>query len=276
MSERDARIDARALLRQWLALTDAEVTQAIDALGRRAIAAAAEASARLPRISDRSQAAERGLRDLEALARAIEAPPPRRGLSVFARAPKSSPPPVEAIVEQLDRERDAVVRTVLAIESDRTRFRAAADALDGALALVRACATAIEAAAREIAPDRPERARFLREVAAPRLLAREQDLAVQAAVTEQGLLTLAVYAENQGALAQALGRARDTSVAALRTAVAAREAVASGTTLAAQAAALDRTASAVADASAARPALSRALDDAIAQARRAVAARDRS
>ncbi len=249
---------------------------AIDAVGRRAIASAADASARLGRGVALSQASEQGLRNLEALARDIDAPPPRPW-SFFGRAPDPVAPPaptIETLVGQLERERDNVARALLGIETDRTRLRAAADALADALALVRACAAAMEAAARELVRDHPARADFLRDVATARLLAREQDILTQAAVTEQGVLTLGLLVESHDALLQALGRARDTSIAALRTAIAARGAITGSVSLTAQAAALDRTAAAAEREGHVRPALHRALDDAIAQARRAIAAQD--
>ncbi len=257
-------------------MRDCDMLPAIDAVGRRAIASAADASARLGRGVALSQASEQGLRNLEALARDIDAPPPRPR-SIFGRAPDPAAPPgptIEALVGQLERERDNVARALLGIETDRTRLRAAADALADALALVRACTATMEAAARELARDHPARARFLRDVAAARLLTREQDIVTQAAVTEQGVLTLGLLVDSHDALLQALGRARDTGIAALRTAIAARGAIVGSTSLAAQAAALDQTAAAAAQEGQARPALHRALDDAIAQARRAIAAQD--
>ena len=271
----DPAADARRLLRRWLGTPDADVLREIDALGRQAIAASTHACARLGRGVGASQTAEQGLRHLEAMARAIDAPAPASRPSFFAREPAPPPPPsIETLVAQLDRERDALSRSLLGLDTDRTRLRAAADGLTRALELIRACTDAVEAAVREMALDRPDRARFLADVAAVRLLSREGDIAIQAVVTDQAILMLGVIADSQDALAQALVRARDISIAALRTAVAAREAMATSASLGAQARALDQTAAAVESLAAARPAVRRALDDAVVQARRTLAAQE--
>ncbi|MDF0487214.1 toxic anion resistance protein [Sphingomonas sp. H39-1-10] len=279
--DRDVRAEARLILRQWLASAEDAVLSAIDALGRQAIAAAAEASGRLERGVGTTAAAEQGLQTLQTLALSIAEPPPKPAWSLFpGRAVAETPTPpaarIEALVDTLARERDSLTRARIMIDTDRARLRAAAEALDEAIELIRACARAVESAAREIALDRPDRARFLRGPAAERLLAREQDVLTQAAVTQQGILTLDLLANSQDALAQALDRARETSIAALRTALAARRAVAGSEALSRQAAALERTADAARDAPTAGDALHRALDDAIAQARRAIDAAEAS
>jgi hypothetical protein len=246
----------------------------IDTLGRQAIAAAAEASARLTRGVVAGEAARASLAALQALAARVDAPPPAP--SFFRRKPVG-PPPLDmgALVESLDRERDAVAHTLIRLETDRKRLGEASAALDAALALVRACGAAVEAAARELAGDQPERAHFLRGPVAERLLAREQDVLTQAAVTGQGVLTLDLIVESQQTLADTLARARDTSVAALRTAIAARAAIAGSQSLAEQTAALGRTVGAAADAGGRRD-VGRILDDALAQARAAVDAAARA
>jgi hypothetical protein len=268
-SAADVRAEARAVLRLWLAMDDAGVLVQVDALGRRAIGAAAEASARLDRGVSASRSTQASLAALQALARRVEAPP--AATSFFHRKPTAEPPiDVAALVDSLERERDAVALTLIGLETDRTRLVAAAETLDAALALVRACGAAAEAAARELAIDRPERARFLRETVTERLLAREQDILTQAAVTEQGVLTLGLIAQSQRALAETLARARDTSIAALRTAIAARQAMAGSRALTEQTAALDRTVGAAQDAGRDTRDVRRILDDALAQARAAI------
>ncbi|WP_448663673.1 toxic anion resistance protein [Sphingomonas sp. CJ20] len=267
---RDFRADARALLRQWIGAPEGDVAAAVDALGRRAIAEAADASARLARGVAATQGAQQSLDTLQALARSLDAPRPAR--SFFARRPRPQEAPdaaIETLIQNLDHERDAIARARITLDTDLRKLEGAADALEAARGLVHACAAAAEAAARELAVDRPDRARFFRETVAERLLAREQDILTQAAVTQQGLMTLGVIAEGQDALAQALGRARDTSVAALRTALAARQAVAGSRALAEQAEALARTTDAAQDAGGRRD-VQRAMEDAIAQARRAI------
>ncbi|WP_242151603.1 toxic anion resistance protein [Sphingomonas sp. BAUL-RG-20F-R05-02] len=271
VSQSDARAEARLALRQWLAADDATVLARVDALGRQAIAAAADASARLDRGVTASRSAQASLSALQALIARVDAPPPQP--SFFRRRVQAEPPiDIATLVETLDRERDAVALSLIGLDTDLKRLSAAAAGLDGALALVRACGGAVEAAARELAIDSPERAQFLREAVAERLLAREQDLLTQAAVTQQGVLTLGLIAESQRALADTLARARDTSVAALRTAIAARQAIAGSQRLAEQTAALDRTVDAARAAGGDARDVRRILDDALAQAQAAIAA----
>lgn len=275
ISNRDFRNEARSLVRQWLASDEIDVLSTIDTLGGRAIRAASEASARLDRGVSVSQSAGRSLENLQALAARLEAPPRRRALSFFGRGTareEDARTQIEALVETLDDARDNVARSLITIDSDIGKLRAAAAALDDALLLIRACALAADSAGRELLLEQPIRARFLCDTVRARLLSREQDVATQAAVTQQGVLTLQLLLDGQDALAQALARARDTSVAALRTAIAARRAIAGSQDMARQAAALEQTAQAAGAAPAARGDLQRVLDDAIDQARRAIRA----
>ena len=270
-SQSDARAEARLALRQWLAADDATVLARVDALGRQAIAAAADASARLDRGVTANRSAQASLSALQALIVRVDAPPPQA--SFFRRRVQAGPPiDIATLVETLDREGDAVALSLIGIDTDLKRLSAAAAGLDGALALVSACGGAVEAAARELAIDSPERARFLREAVAERLLAREQDLLTQAAVTQQGVLTLGLIAESQRTLADTLARARDTGIAALRTAIAARQAIAGSQRLAEQTAALDRTVYAARAAGGDARDVRRILDDALTQAQAAIAA----
>jgi len=274
-SDQDVRAEARLILRQWLAADDAEVLARVDTLGRKAIAAAADASGRLERGVAAGQSAQASLAALQAIALRIDTPRPEPASLFRRRKPQEAEPSIDlsALVESLERERDAVARALIGLDTDRKRLLGAAAGLDDALELVRACARAGEAAAREIVGDRPDRARFLRETVAERLLAREQDIVTQAAVTQQGVLTLGVIAESQQTLVDTLARARDTSVAALRTALAARQAIAGSQSLAEQTAALDRTVGA-AEAATGRGDVRRILDDALTQARAAINAVD--
>ncbi|UYY59283.1 toxic anion resistance protein [Sphingomonas sp. S2-65] len=202
----------------------------------------------------------------------LNAPTKRNTRSLFGRGEADEANVqrrIEALVESLERERDTAALSLITIESDSKKLHAAAEGLDNVVALIRACAVMVEAAGRELRFDRPDRARFFSETVAARLLARERDVVTQTAVTQQGMLTLQLLLEGQTALAQALGRARDTSIAALRTALATRRAVAESQGIARQADALERTARAAGDAPA-RGDLQRALDDAVDQARRAI------
>lgn len=268
----DARAEARLLLRQWLVRSENDVLAAIDALGRQSIREASQASGRLERNTSSTTSAQGVLLELQALAETFETPPPRKRLWFSARVEHKMPDPanLNTLVASLERERDAIARTLIGIEGDRAKLQLADDALDDALQLVRACGLASESAARELALSKPAQAMFLRETVPERLLAREQDLLTQIAVTRQGILALQLVADGQTVLAQAIERARDTSVAALRTAMAARQAVGGSQDLARQAQALESTVEAAGTASNSGRDVERALQDAAAQVRRAI------
>jgi uncharacterized protein YaaN involved in tellurite resistance len=271
--EKNFRDQARRLLRQWLASDDDALLTAIDTLGKRAIRAASEASARLDRATSFGRSTANNLEDLQALMVDLGAPIEPRRRSLFKPAGASDADVqahIQALVETIDSERDDVARSLITIETDSKKLRAAADELDEALQLIRACAVVVDAAGRELMFDQPARAGFLCDTARARLLAREQDVVTQAAVTQQGVLTLQLLIDGQNALAQALTRARDTSIAALRTAIAARRAITGSQDIARQADALERTVREAGDAPVARGDLQRVLDDAVDQARRAI------
>lgn len=270
----DMKANARQLLRQWLA-REGDAVATVDGLGREAIRAAAQASARLDRGTAASESSQNVLRELEALAQAHAPARPRRlPFGWGSRAVEPATPDLSALVASLERERDNVARALIAIETDKAKLLEAETGLDDALALIRACQAAIEAAARELSIERPDRAQFLSGTLAPRLIERERDVLTQLAVTRQGGLALQLVAEGQEALGQAIERARETSVAALRTAMAARQAIAGNRDLLDQAQALERTADAARGASTSGPASGRdvegALADALAQVRRAI------
>lgn len=267
---------ARLVLRRWLLSDEGDVLASVDSLGAASIRMASEASARLDRGISSGQATENSLQKLQALAASLEAPKKRRTRSFFgwgAAPNENEHRNVEALIEGLDRERDNVAQSLITIATDRNKLNAAVAALEEALLLIRACATTVEAAGRELMREQPARARFLCDTVHARLLAREQDVATQIAVTQQGILTLQLLLDGQDALAQALARARDTSVSALRTAIAARRVIANSQDVARQTDALERTARAAEDAPAATQRnLRRILDDAADQARRAIQA----
>lgn len=271
-SNQSYREKARGLLRQWLSSDDSDLLASVDSLGARAVSAASDATLRLGRSASASQDAEKTLENLQKLATGMSTQK-RRPWSLLGRG--GSPDEemhtrVEALVLSLDSERNSVARALILIDSDSKKLEAAASALEDALLLIRACAAAVDAAARELRFDHAQRAHFLNESVLPRLLAREHDVATQAAVTQQGVLTLRLLDESQQALAQAILRAREISVAALRTAIAARGAVARGGEIARQAEALAQTVRAAEQTPGPRRDLQRVLDDAVEQARLAI------
>lgn len=270
--DQDLKSTARQLVRQSLSRED-EALRAIDGLGQTAIRAASQASERLDRGSDAGVSPDGVLRNLQALADACAAPRRRRFNFLWGTRPAAQPPTdLNALVHSLEQEKDSVERTLIAIRTDEKRLSAAESALDEALALIQACNVAFEAAARELSIDQPDRAEFLRGTLLPHLVERERDVVMQLAITRQGAMALQLVADGQAALGDAIERARNTSVAALRTAIAARRAVASNRDLLEQARALENTANAAQTAPQADRAVKTALADALEQARRAIAA----
>lgn len=261
---------ARRLLRQWLLRGD-EAISGIDGLGRAAIRTAAEAARRLERGTASAESSNDVLRKLQTLADAHAPVQPRRlRFGWGGRPPGPTAPDLNSLVESLEGERDKVARALIAVETDTAKLQDAESCLKGDLELIRACHAAVAAAARELSFEQPERANFLSGTLVPRLVERERDVLTQLAVTQQGGLALKLVVKGQEALGKAIERARDTSVAALRTAIAARHAIEGNRGLLLQAEALDRTADATRATSASRREAERALADALMQVRRAI------
>ena len=202
----------------------------------------------------------------------VPAPAKRLPFRWRSRKPAPRAPDCGTLVESLERERDKVTHTLIALKSDKAKLHEAEAGLAHALQLIRACQAAIEAAARELARERPDQAAFLTGTVGPLLLERERDVLTQHAVTNQGILTFQVIAEGHEAIGKAIERARDTSVSALRTAIAARQAIAGNKDLLVQAEALERTAVAARSVPVAGDAVERAMADALEQVQRAIEA----
>lgn len=265
---------ARQLLRQCL-LHEDDAVRTIDSLGHSAIRVAAQASERLDRGSGTAIASDGVLRELQALADAYAHPTAQKRRLPFGWGSRPATPvryDLNALVQSLQREKDSVERVLIAVQTDRRRLQDAEGGLDEALALIRACMTAFEAAGRELSIEKPDSANLLSGTLHPRLIQRERDVLTQIAVTRQGVLTLQLVADGQAALGEAIDRARDTSVTALRTAMAARRAVAHNRDLLEQAQALEHTADAARITSQSDRAVETALADALEQARRAIEA----
>lgn len=265
---------ARDVLRAWLRTEDA---YAFDRLGQDAIRASADETVRLGNPGD-GGTAERLLSEIETLAGTIAEPaaPPRRW---WSRARPEAKPATASdgfatLVDRLDRARDAITRRLIVAQSDRARFEDADLALERALALIRALVPTLEAAAREMRGEDPVRAARLTSVATETLPERERAVLTQVAIHRQAMLTLDLMMQNQATLERALEQARTATVSALQVALAARRAISDGTALAQQGAALSRLTAAAATGDPGDSALHarRMLDDAVAQARAAIAA----
>lgn len=275
----------RDLIREWLSsVDDAAVLRVISLMGRDAIARAADGAARLP--TGRSPAAVEADAILAELRATVEAlaepdmPAPRPRFRLFA--PPALPPvdtqQTEArladLLARLDRARDALLRDGIRFAADRTRLAEADAELEQVAHLLTGLVPRLDAAAREIAPDMPARAALLRGEATAALTERTRDVLTQLVVTRQGRLSLDLLVEGQETLAAAIARTSTTMMAALRTALAARTAIADGARMTAQADALRTTASAAADAGDRSAAARRARADAVTQMRRALIADD--
>ena len=269
-SARAVQQSARDLLRRWMRDYDDGIERGFDGLGRDAIRHASDTAARLSR-PDSAVSAAAVLKEVEALAESLQGPAGSRRRwwpSRPAIPPKEDR--FEAIVQNIDRQRDEAARATILLRTDRARFTEAEAGLTDMLQLLQALHAAVEAAVREVRGQDPARASRLQDEASMTLLERERDLTTQLAVTRQGLMTLDVLIANQTALDAALERARTATVSALRVAVAARRATAQSREVAGQAEVLARMAAAADDPAASTDHARRMLDDAVAQARAAL------
>lgn len=270
----------REALRQWLAADDDALLALLSRLGRDEITHAAEQSRRLPQSTTPAAAeADAILTRLRTEVEALATPPapPRQSFAdrLFGRPPLPAPTVdsgtlLTDLLADLERQRDALLREAITLRGHRERLVAADHRLEEAGQFLRLAEQAIEAAAREIAVDNPPRADLLRTRAGATVQERLRDVLTQLLVTRQGWMTLDILLDGHEALGAAIGRAGQTMMAALRTALAARAALAEGQRMTAQAAALDRTAQAAAGSD--RASATRALDDAVEQMRHALAA----
>lgn len=178
------------------------------------------------------------------------------------------------LVERLERERDDIARQMILLTSDRARFSDADRTLEAALGLIRALGPVLEAAAREVRNQNPTRASRLAQHGAVTLPEREQAVLTQLAINRQAILTLDLLIANQATLERALEQARMATLSALQVASAARRATIEGAALARQSAALAQTAQAAEKQNGGTAQARRMLEDAVAQARAAIAASD--
>lgn len=220
----DTAAEARSLIRCWVGMGEGDMLRSVDAIGRTAIRNAGEASRRLDRVSRPTRATGPILDRFDAVMNGAALSVRRRG-SWFRRrepTPTASDAELNSILELLDREHDEIARDLIALETDRRRLGDAEEAMEDAVDLVCACTVAAGAAARELASTSPDLAAFIRGEVTGRLIERERDILLQAAVTRQGVLALDLVVQGQQTALQAVARARAVSAAALRTAVAAR------------------------------------------------------
>lgn len=222
--ERALQPVARDLLRRWMRDTDVD---GLRSVGRTAIHASTEATAQLAALFG-GDSGGHVLDEVDRLATRLIAPPVESGRWWRRRKPLAPEPPsseaLAPLIAQLDRQRDEGARRTISITTAKARLRAAEQALEDAVHLVRALGPAIEAAVREIRGDDPARAAMLHERGAATLLERRQAILTQLAVHRQAVMTLDLLAANQQALNSALEQARTATLSALQVGMAARRA----------------------------------------------------
>jgi hypothetical protein len=210
------------MVRNWARQDIAAITADVGAVGRSAVEASARETARLG-AQDGSEEARR----LAMLAGIVDAvcDPPRRRWSFFRSSSARTPTSISDVVAMIERERDAAMRKAMTMRTDRRRLEAADDGLEEALALIGLLDAGAVAVAREVAGDDPTRAAMLRTEVGAMLSARRGDLQLQLLVLRQAVATHDLISDGQTALADALDRARNVTVGAAQTAIAARRAV---------------------------------------------------
>lgn len=231
-------------MRRWLRADEAVILDGVGAIGAAAVRTAADLAARLGHAGE--SRAEAILDELRRLVEAVHAPPPPRW-SLFPRLQltleerlAAAEPDIARALEALAHERDAMLRDGVTLRKLEGRMADADTALEEAVRLCRAFERAADGAARETAGTDPARAALLRGAVLTRVAERTRDLLTQLVVLRQGRLSLSVLLEGRDAMARAIDRVRLTTVAALRTAVAARRSIGEGTRLTERAAALER------------------------------------
>ena len=266
----------RAVVRRLVSADRDDMAGMIEAIGRDAIRAAAEASLRLgAQVTDDGRTTAL-LDDLEQLAASAVAAPPRKRSRWFGGEPDlpRAPPldlPLERLIPRIEAERDRVALDLIRLGAARERLALAACNLDEAIRLAGSLPGGLAAAAREIRSVDANRAAQFDTVLPRILLERERELATQIVITQQGVLTLDTLIAARTALADALERARTVTLAALGARVAAGQAVASARAVEGQTAALGQVARAAAESTDRdQAAVDRALADAATQVRAAL------
>lgn len=213
---------AAAIVRGWARKDMAAIALDVGAVGRLAADAGAKAISRLP--GSQGPEASRALATLNALVEEI-GDPPRKRWSFRRSLPIRARMPTPVLVDMIERDRDEALRRTMTLREDRRRLEAGVDALREALGLIVLLDAGALAVAREVAIDDPTRAEKLRTEVRMGLSERERDLRLQLVVLRQAMATHDLVADGHTALAEALDRAREITVGAVQTAVAARAAV---------------------------------------------------
>jgi uncharacterized protein YaaN involved in tellurite resistance len=132
---------------------------------------------------------------------------------------QSSQTHINAIVEALRRGKDELMRDNAAIEQEKVNLWTLMERLEKYIYLGRNLDKALDAKARALEANDPERARVVREELLFYTRQKVTDLLTQIAVNIQGYLALDLLRKNNFELIKGVDRATTTTVAALRTAV---------------------------------------------------------
>lgn len=213
---------ASGMVREWAWRNVAEITADVGAVGRHAAESGAWEIARLP-VQEADGASE-GLTELAQLIDALEEPDRRRWSFLRGRFSRK-PAAASDICPVLERERDAVLRRLTTLRRDRLRLEAADVSFERALALLGLLESGAAAVAREVAADHPAQAAMLRTEVVEVLSERRRDLQLQLLVLRQALAAHDLVADGQMSLLEALDRARNITIGAVRTSIAARAAL---------------------------------------------------
>ena len=138
----------------------------------------------------------------------------------------SSQEKIQAILAGLARGRDTLLEDNIAIETERAKMWAQMAKLEEMIVITQLLDTALEETSAMLDHRDPAKARGLRESALFEVRGRRGDLLTQMAVSMQGYLALDLIRKNNIELIKGADRASTTTVAALRTAITAAQALA--------------------------------------------------
>lgn len=214
---------AREIVRRWVRDASDVI---LDRIGEGAMRASSDATAHLPALA-KGRSAQTIIADIERSIAAWDTPPPPprfpwlRGRQ--QTAPSLSRTNIDTLVMRLDAERDESTRQMILLTSARDRLARAAGGLEQALTTIELLRPTIDAAARELRVEQPERAAAVQDRGSCILLEREQALLTQQAIHQQAVMTLDLLIANQTVLDKAIVQARTATLSALQVAMAARQ-----------------------------------------------------
>lgn len=143
----------------------------------------------------------------------------------YFRGYESSQTHLNAIIENLRRSKDELLRDNGSIEAEKGNMWSLMGELEKHGYLARALGDAVQREVDALQSSDPERAKALAEEVLFAARQKQQDIATQLAVNVQGYMALDLIKRNNAELVKGVDRATTTTVAALRTAVITAQAV---------------------------------------------------